>query len=195
MAIVQVDYLASIENGQNQLSEDTSDQNIEPINSIQNVEEFRSMESEERQENKRRRTLMNDKQIQTIEKALLNHPVMKKSDGTLQRWAAELSRHGSKITADQLKNWLSNRKGKLARAAAKFKVGQHVILTDDKGQEVGKGTIHLVKGVWSGKNLVESSSYVVDVKELKKSAAQSVSCDIRMLWNSSQLVLIQQQLP
>ncbi|KAM0061842.1 putative nodulin homeobox protein [Helianthus debilis subsp. tardiflorus] len=78
---------------------------------------------------------------------------------------------------------------------SKFKVGQHVILTDDKGQEVGKGTIHLVKGVWSGKNLVESSSYVVDVEELKKSAAQLVSCEIRMLWNSSQLVLIQQQLP
>uniref|UniRef100_A0A251RZP3 Nodulin homeobox C-terminal domain-containing protein n=1 Tax=Helianthus annuus TaxID=4232 RepID=A0A251RZP3_HELAN len=78
---------------------------------------------------------------------------------------------------------------------SKFKIGQHVILTDDKGQEVGKGTIHLVKGVWSGKNLVESSSYVVDVEELMKSAAQSVCCEIKMLWNSSQLVLIQQQLP
>ncbi|KAJ0620907.1 putative nodulin homeobox protein [Helianthus annuus] len=105
MAIVQVDHLACNENGQNHVSKDATDQNTEPINSIQNVEEFRSMESEQRPENKRRRTLMNDQQIHFIEKALLDHPVMKKSDGTLQRWAAELSRHGSKITADQLKNW------------------------------------------------------------------------------------------
>ncbi|MFS7994394.1 putative transcription factor homeobox-WOX family [Helianthus anomalus] len=262
MAIVQADYLACNENGENQLSE-----------------EFRSVEREERQENKRRRTQLNDKQIQIIEEALLDHPVMPMSDCTLQRWAAELSLHGSEVTKYQLRNWLSNHRGKLARAAAKaarvhsdednalpgketgsgpdpnspedlldedydpspstsqlthrkhrrrsvsrtkdtvvvpkkrfkFKVGQHVILTDDKGEEVAKGTIHLVKGVWSGKDLEESSSCVVDVEELMVPAnkqpphptdagstfseTRPAPCEIKMLWKSSQLVLIQQQLP
>ncbi|PWA39678.1 Homeodomain-containing protein [Artemisia annua] len=37
----------------------------------------------------------------------------------------------------------------------------------DKGQEVGKGSIHLANGTWFGRNLEELRLCVVDVKVLK----------------------------
>ncbi|XP_057538904.1 nodulin homeobox isoform X2 [Amaranthus tricolor] len=46
-----------------------------------------------------------------------DEPDMHKSTTSLQSWANKLSIHGSEVTHMQLKNWLNNRKAKLARAA------------------------------------------------------------------------------
>ncbi|KAG8084861.1 hypothetical protein GUJ93_ZPchr0010g9833 [Zizania palustris] len=72
---------------------------------------------DERQPKRRKRTIMNDKQISEIEKALNDEPEMHKNTTLLQAWAEKLSGQGSEITSSQLKNWLNNRKAKLARIA------------------------------------------------------------------------------
>ena len=41
------------------------------------------------------------------------------------------------------------------------------MLIDDKGQEVGKGSMHLAKGTRFGRNLEELRLCVVDVNDLK----------------------------
>ena len=41
------------------------------------------------------------------------------------------------------------------------------MLIGDKGQEVGKGSIHLANGTWFGRNLEELRLCVVDVNDLK----------------------------
>ncbi|CAH9112507.1 unnamed protein product [Cuscuta europaea] len=65
---------------------------------------------------KRKRTIMNDKQISIIEKAVVVEPEMQRNKSSLDFWANELSVHGSEVSRSQLKNWLNNRKAKLARA-------------------------------------------------------------------------------
>lgn len=72
---------------------------------------------EEKQVRKRKRPIMNDKQILIIEKGVQEEPDMHKNVASLQSWADRLSLHGSEVTPSQLKNWLNNRKAKLARAA------------------------------------------------------------------------------
>ncbi|XP_059295475.1 nodulin homeobox isoform X2 [Lycium ferocissimum] len=74
-------------------------------------------QNEEKQQRKRKRTIMNDKQISLIENALVNEPDMQRKKALLEYWAEELSVHGSEVTKSQLKNWLNNRKARLARAA------------------------------------------------------------------------------
>ncbi|GAB4841208.1 hypothetical protein Ancab_021953 [Ancistrocladus abbreviatus] len=71
----------------------------------------------EKQPRKRKRTIMNDEQVAMVERALLVEPDMQKNAALLQSWAERLSFHGSEVTSSQLKNWLNNRKAKLARAA------------------------------------------------------------------------------
>ncbi|KAF5208315.1 Nodulin homeobox, partial [Thalictrum thalictroides] len=71
----------------------------------------------DKQQRKRKRNIMNDKQITLIERALLDEPEMQRNAGSLQSWADKLSAHGSELTSSQLKNWLNNRKAKLARFA------------------------------------------------------------------------------
>ncbi|XP_015935619.1 LOW QUALITY PROTEIN: nodulin homeobox-like [Arachis duranensis] len=63
------------------------------------------------QKRKRKRNIMNDKQVALIESALLDKPDMHRNAASLQSW------EGSEVTPSQLKNWLNNRKAKLARAA------------------------------------------------------------------------------
>ncbi|KAG2673576.1 hypothetical protein I3760_13G098800 [Carya illinoinensis] len=75
------------------------------------------VQSEEKQRKKRKRTIMNDKQITLIERALLDEPDMQRNATSIQTWAEKLSLHGSEVTASQLKNWLNNRKARLARTA------------------------------------------------------------------------------
>ncbi|KAF5447022.1 hypothetical protein F2P56_032607 [Juglans regia] len=75
------------------------------------------VQSEEKQRKKRKRTIMNDKQIILIERALLDEPDMQRNAVSIQTWAEKLSLHGSEVTASQLKNWLNNRKARLARTA------------------------------------------------------------------------------
>ncbi|XP_010326616.1 nodulin homeobox isoform X3 [Solanum lycopersicum] len=72
---------------------------------------------EEKQQRKRKRTIMNDKQISLVEKALMGEPDMQRNKNLLEKWAVKLSDHGSEVTKSQLKNWLNNRKARLARAA------------------------------------------------------------------------------
>ncbi|XP_057730372.1 nodulin homeobox-like [Arachis stenosperma] len=69
------------------------------------------------QKRKRKRNIMNDKQVALIESALLDKPDMHRNAASLQSWAEKLCFHGSEVTPSQLKNWLNNRKAKLARAA------------------------------------------------------------------------------
>ncbi|XP_064956746.1 nodulin homeobox-like isoform X1 [Musa acuminata AAA Group] len=73
--------------------------------------------SEEKQPRKRKRNIMNETQVLLIEKALLDEPEMQRNAASLQSWADKLSSQGSEITSSQLKNWLNNRKARLARAA------------------------------------------------------------------------------
>ena len=80
------------------------------------------------------------------------------------------------------------------------------MLIDDKGQEIGQGSIHLTKGIWFEKNLEELRLCVVDVNELKvaKKTQLPHPCDgtgtsfekaemilgkMRVLWDSSKLSL------
>ncbi|KAB1203021.1 hypothetical protein CJ030_MR8G017923 [Morella rubra] len=81
-----------------------------------------TFECEEKRQRKRKRSLMNDKQISMIERALLDEPDMQRHAASLQSWAHILSIHGSKVTSAQLKNWLNNRKVRLARARAAMAV-------------------------------------------------------------------------
>ncbi|XP_010914376.1 nodulin homeobox isoform X2 [Elaeis guineensis] len=83
----------------------------------QEDEKAESVQGEEKQPRKRKRNIMNEKQIFLIEKALLEEPEMQRNAPSLQSWAEKLSCPGSEITSSQLKNWLNNRKARLARAA------------------------------------------------------------------------------
>lgn len=111
----------------------------------QNVEtnglDSNTMQSEEKQLRKRKRNIMNHMQITMIEQALLNEPDMQRKAASIQLWAEKISLHGSEISSSQLKNWLNNRKAKLARAAAKDvrapSGGDNAVFTDKQG---GSGT-------------------------------------------------------
>ncbi|KAL8234278.1 hypothetical protein R6Q59_020377 [Mikania micrantha] len=119
LAMIQLHQLTFMESGQNQSNDDDNvgGQNIETFNRIKDLEMFKS--EEEIQQKKRKRTKMNDMQIEIMENALLDHPDLQKRAGSLQLWADKLSGYGSEVTRSQLRNWLNNRKAKLARAAAK----------------------------------------------------------------------------
>lgn len=80
-------------------------------------EKVESVNCEEKQLRKRKRPIMNDKQVAMMERALQEEPDMQKNAASLQSWAETLSFHGSEVTSSQLKNWLNNRKARLARAA------------------------------------------------------------------------------
>ncbi|XP_062171968.1 nodulin homeobox isoform X2 [Alnus glutinosa] len=80
-------------------------------------EKVRIVQCEEKQRKKRKRTIMNDKQITLMERALLDEPDMQRNAASIQLWADKLSLYGSEVTSSQLKNWLNNRKARLARSA------------------------------------------------------------------------------
>ncbi|CAN1848316.1 Nodulin homeobox [Linum perenne] len=82
---------------------------------VQEDEKIEAGQSEEKQPRKRKRTIMNDYQISLIEKALLDEPDMQRNATSIQIWADKLSLHGAEVTCSQLKNWLNNRKARLAR--------------------------------------------------------------------------------
>ncbi|KAH0461354.1 hypothetical protein IEQ34_008929 [Dendrobium chrysotoxum] len=84
---------------------------------FQEEEKAEGVHSEEKQPRKRKRNIMNERQISLIENALLGEPEMQRNAAMLQSWAEKLCSQGSEITASQLKNWLNNRKARLARAA------------------------------------------------------------------------------
>ncbi|KAL2590513.1 hypothetical protein AAZV13_13G291800 [Glycine max] len=145
------------------------------------------------QRRKRKRTIMNDKQVMLIERALKDEPDMQRNAASLQSWADKLSGHGSEVTSSQLKNWLNNRKARLARTARDVKAaagddnpvpdkqrgpvpgsydspgspGQYVVLVGVRQDEIGRGKVFQVHGKWYGKSLDELSAHVVDISELK----------------------------
>ncbi|XP_047981556.1 nodulin homeobox-like isoform X3 [Salvia hispanica] len=85
-------------------------------------EKIDPLHSEEKQQRKRKRTVMNDKQIALIESALIDEPDMHRNAPVLRLWADKLSIHGAEVTTSRLKNWLNNRKARLARAAKDARV-------------------------------------------------------------------------
>ncbi|GAA0163043.1 homeodomain transcription factor [Lithospermum erythrorhizon] len=91
----------------------------------QKPEKGEAMKQEERQHRKRKRTLMNEQQIALVEKAILDEPRLHRNESSLQLWAERLSAHGSEVTISQLKNWLNNRKARLARAAKDARVSSN----------------------------------------------------------------------
>ncbi|XP_047325625.1 nodulin homeobox [Impatiens glandulifera] len=96
----------------------------------------------EKHQRKRKRTIMNDKQIALIENALLDEPNMLRNASLIQSWADELRLHGPEVTTAQLKNWLNNRKARLARAAKDVHTPQEAnnnIASHDK--QTGSGVI------------------------------------------------------
>ncbi|KAL4205525.1 hypothetical protein AMTRI_Chr01g137730 [Amborella trichopoda] len=84
---------------------------------VEEFEKLESVQSDDKHRRKRKRNIMNEKQIILIERALLDEPEMQRNASLLQSWTEKLSIHGSELTSSQLKNWLNNRKARLARAA------------------------------------------------------------------------------
>nr|GMD17106.1 nodulin homeobox isoform X1 [Ipomoea batatas] len=129
-AKVIVEIETEAQNLETNESDSSSKRGKNPNNQVDNVEHLKggwlgevrddemveSAQHEERPQRKRKRTIMNDKQITIIEKALIVEPEMQRNKASLEFWADELSVHGSEVTRSQLKNWLNNRKAKLARA-------------------------------------------------------------------------------
>ncbi|KAK4407073.1 Nodulin homeobox [Sesamum angolense] len=104
-------------------------------------EKVDAIHSDEKQQRKRKRTIMNDKQIALIESALVDEPDMHRNSTALRMWADKLSLHGAEVTTSRLKNCpemvlelptisvpdggnikLNNRKARLARAAKDVRV-------------------------------------------------------------------------
>ncbi|XVE80563.1 hypothetical protein DITRI_Ditri14bG0150200 [Diplodiscus trichospermus] len=84
---------------------------------VQEDEKVKTVQTEEKQRRKRKRTIMNDEQVAIIERALLDEPEMQRNTAAIQSWADKLCHHGSEVTCSQLRNWLNNRKARLARAS------------------------------------------------------------------------------
>ncbi|OMP04214.1 hypothetical protein COLO4_09853 [Corchorus olitorius] len=82
---------------------------------VQGDEKVETVQTEEKQRRKRKRTIMNDEQVTIIERALLDEPEMQRNTASIQSWADKLCHHGSEVTCSQLRNWLNNRKARLAR--------------------------------------------------------------------------------
>ena len=58
---------------------------------IQREEKMETVQNEEKHQRKRKRTIMNDKQVALIEKALVDEPDMHRNAASLQLWADKLS--------------------------------------------------------------------------------------------------------
>ncbi|CAH2071846.1 unnamed protein product [Thlaspi arvense] len=71
----------------------------------------------EKERKKRKRSILNEEQVVMIENAIADEPYFQRNPVWIRRWADNLSQIGSEvITSSQLKNWVNNRKAKLARA-------------------------------------------------------------------------------
>uniref|UniRef100_A0A9I9DLF0 Nodulin homeobox n=1 Tax=Cucumis melo TaxID=3656 RepID=A0A9I9DLF0_CUCME len=85
-------------------------------------EKIENVHSEEKIRRKRKRTVMNEKQISVIERALLDEPEMQRNPASIQFWADELIRYDLgwpmflNVCAYGM-NRLNNRKARLARTA------------------------------------------------------------------------------
>ncbi|XVF70907.1 hypothetical protein PTKIN_Ptkin11bG0200200 [Pterospermum kingtungense] len=84
---------------------------------VRGDEKIETVQTEEKQRRKRKRTIMNDEQVAIVERALLDEPEMQRNTASIQSWADKLCQYGSEVTCSQLRNWLNNRKARLARAS------------------------------------------------------------------------------
>ncbi|KAH8965882.1 hypothetical protein BDL97_04G139900 [Sphagnum fallax] len=78
-------------------------------------ERERHSSEHESQPKKRKRNIMNDAQVRIMENALLSEPEMQRSPRSIQHWTDHLNRMGPEVLYQQLKNWLNNRKSRIAR--------------------------------------------------------------------------------
>lgn len=60
---------------------------------VQEDEKVETIQSEEKQQRKRKRTIMNDNQMALIERALLDEPDMQRNTSSIRLWASRLSHH------------------------------------------------------------------------------------------------------
>lgn len=60
-------------------------------------EKVDTIQTEEKQRRKRKRTIMNDKQVRIMERALLDEPDMQRNTTSIQSWAEKLSLHVSEM--------------------------------------------------------------------------------------------------
>ncbi|XP_028052139.1 nodulin homeobox-like isoform X1 [Camellia sinensis] len=136
------------------------------LGGLQEDEKAEAVQSEEKQRRKRKRTIMNDKQISLIERALLDEPDMQRNAASVQSWADKLSVHGPEVTTSKLKNWLNNRKARLARAAKDVRVpseGGDNVFSDKQGGS----------GIASHYDSAESPSEDVYIPEAARGIHQS----------------------
>ncbi|KAG0559347.1 hypothetical protein KC19_10G098500 [Ceratodon purpureus] len=78
-------------------------------------EPYSSEHGDESQPKKRKRNIMNDKQVNVMEAALQSMPEMQRSPLAIQQWTNHLNKIGPEVAYHQLKNWLNNRKARIAR--------------------------------------------------------------------------------
>ncbi|GAV79057.1 hypothetical protein CFOL_v3_22522 [Cephalotus follicularis] len=112
------------------------------VGGVQEDEKVENVQYEEKQPRKRKRTIMNDKQISLIERALLDEPDMQRNTASIHSWADKLSLHGSEVTTSQLRNWINNRKARLARAGKDVRAPSEVGSTFS-GKQGGSRQVHL----------------------------------------------------
>ncbi|XP_033140647.1 nodulin homeobox-like isoform X1 [Brassica rapa] len=74
------------------------------------------VKEDEKQGKKRKRSIMSDDQVEMMEKAIVDEPDMRRSAAWIKKCAEKLNQNGPRVTAMQLKNWLNNRRAKIARA-------------------------------------------------------------------------------
>ncbi|KAK2990556.1 hypothetical protein RJ640_019836, partial [Escallonia rubra] len=88
---------------------------------IQEDEKVETVQFEEKQQRKRKRTIMSDKQMMILENALLDEPGMQRNAASLEAWADKLSSlhkfSSNPFPSFVAVNRLNNRKARLARAA------------------------------------------------------------------------------
>ncbi|CAH8301269.1 unnamed protein product [Eruca vesicaria subsp. sativa] len=70
---------------------------------------------DEKQGKKRKRSIMSDGQMEKVEKAIAAEPDIRRNSAWIRTWAENLSDNGPRVTALQLRNWLNNRKARIAK--------------------------------------------------------------------------------
>ncbi|GAB2242765.1 hypothetical protein Droror1_Dr00019540 [Drosera rotundifolia] len=155
-------------------------------------EKLDSSSFDDKQPRKRKRTVMNDKQVYMIEGALLGEPDLQKNAASLQSWAERLSLYGPEVTSAQIKNWLNNRKARLARAAARD--CRHLMDVDNAFRDMQR-----MPGIGPSLDTPENQSGNLHIQSAAKEAAcqnpVEESClrtapPSSLLWETGQLVML-----
>ncbi|KAH9314712.1 hypothetical protein KI387_023339, partial [Taxus chinensis] len=123
------DALREVEENQNHVDGEKEDEGAG--STAQAMERVDTSIGEDKQPRKRKRNVMNEQQIVLIEAALRDEPEMQRNANLLQLWTERLRDYGSPdLTTSQLKNWLNNRKAKLARLARESRTSDGENMSD-----------------------------------------------------------------